>query len=95
VPLFFAHPCRSFGLIRFIIAIYSVQLFHFPVLLAIRALTNKTVPVLAWYPGASFSSLRLFGPEELGGLADVPAKAKALSEATGRDFEDIAREVFC
>lgn len=73
---------------------FTIQLFHFPVLLAIRAITNKTVPVLAWYPGASFSSLRLFGPEELGGLGDIPAKAKALSEATGRDMEDIAYEVF-
>jgi len=71
----------------------SLQFFLFPALMAIRALTGRTVPVLAWDSGAAFYTLRLFCPEELGGLGDISAKARMLAEATGRKVEEIADEV--
>lgn len=70
-----------------------IQFFLVPVLSAIRVITGKTVPVLAWDSGAAFATLRLFGPEELGGLGDLPAKANLLAEATGRDIREVIHEV--
>lgn len=70
-----------------------VDFFLVPVLSAIRVITGKTVPVLAWDSGAAFATLRLFGPEELGGLGDLPAKANLLAEATGRDIREVIHEL--
>jgi len=64
-----------------------------PALPAIRTLTGRTVPIFAWNPGSAFTMLRFFGPEELGGLSDVLAKAHVLAEATGREIEGIVDEV--
>jgi hypothetical protein len=38
-------------------------------------------------------TLRLFGPEELGGIGDVLAKARAVVEQTGRDEKEVIEEV--
>lgn len=35
------------------------------------------------------ATIRKVGPEELGGLGDVPAKAELLAKQTGRPIEDV------
>lgn len=71
----------------------AIDFFLLPVLLAIRAVTGKTVPVLAWDSSAAFATARLFGSEELGGLGDVAAKANLLTKATGREIGETIHEV--
>ena len=56
-------------------------------------MSGKKVPVFAWDTGAAFATLRLFGPEEYGGLGDVSANASVLAEPNGRDIEEIIHEV--
>ncbi|KAF8519854.1 hypothetical protein JB92DRAFT_1967473 [Gautieria morchelliformis] len=36
--------------------------------------------------------LHILGPEELGGFGEVPTKARAQAEATGRKLEDVMEE---
>jgi len=48
---------------------------------------------LAWSSGSASAILRAFGPEELGGVGDVLAKARVLAEATGRSIEEIIGDV--
>jgi hypothetical protein len=38
-------------------------------------------------------TLRFCGPDNLGGLGDIPTKARILAEETGRNEEDITNEV--
>ncbi|KAF8227378.1 UDP-Glycosyltransferase/glycogen phosphorylase, partial [Tricholoma matsutake] len=71
----------------------AIDFFLLPVLLAIRAVTGKTVPVLAWDSSAAFATARLFGSEELGGLGDVAAKANLLTKATGREIGETIHEL--
>jgi hypothetical protein len=63
------------------------------VLEAIRARTGKTVPILAWDVENIFMTLRLFGPEELGGIGEVVPKAHALAQKTGQSEDDLIEEV--
>ena len=60
---------------------------------AIRAQTGLSVPILGWAVTNAFMTLRLFGPEEIGGLGDVLAKARAVVEQTGRDEREVIEEV--
>ena len=60
---------------------------------ATRAQTGSSVPILAWSAVNAYLALRLFGPEELGGIGDVLAKARAVVEQTGRDEKEVIEEV--
>jgi len=35
----------------------------------------------------------MFGPEKYGGLGDTTTKARHVAEATGRDVEEVTKEV--
>jgi hypothetical protein len=48
---------------------------------------------LGWDVGNIFMTLRLFGPEEMGGVGDVLVKARAMTEKTGRNEEELIKEV--
>ena len=37
--------------------------------------------------------LRIFGPKELGGFGDIKSQGSIQAEATGRDEDDIIKEV--
>lgn len=66
---------------------------YLPVLQFVREITGKNVPVWnCWFAGA-YLPLRVFGPEKYGGLGDVANKARPVAEATGRDVEEVAKEV--
>jgi hypothetical protein len=50
-------------------------------------------PILAWNPSTVSATLRLFGPENLGGLGDLQVKAAAEAAATGKPIAEIASSV--
>ncbi|KAF8965577.1 CobB/CobQ-like glutamine amidotransferase domain-containing protein [Flammula alnicola] len=60
-----------------------------PQLLATRAITGDSVPVIAWASGGTSSMIRFFGPENIGGLGDFGAKIDAEAARTGKAPEEI------
>jgi hypothetical protein len=44
-------------------------------------------------PTGAYVPLRIFGPEKYGGLGDVANEARHLAEVTGRDVEEVTKEV--
>ena len=56
-------------------------------------MTRKSIPVYAWVSTSAFSILRLFGPKELGGYGDNRLQASIQAKETGKDDNDILREV--
>ena len=68
--------------------------YHYlPILQSVREITGKNIPVWNWSPAGAYLQLRVFGPEKFGGLGDVANKARHLAETTGRDVEDVTKEV--
>ena len=70
-----------------------VKYVHLPVLQSVREISGKNVPVWNWSPSSAYLPLRVFGPEKYGGLGDVANKARHLAETTGRDVEEVTKEV--
>ena len=66
---------------------------HIPILPSIREITGKNVPVWNWWTSGAYLALYVFGPEKYGGLGDVANKAREVAEATGRDVEEVTKEV--
>lgn len=60
---------------------------------SIRDITGKDVPVWNWFPAGAYLPLYLFGPEKYGGLGDVANNAQHVAESTGRDVEEVTKEV--
>ena len=66
---------------------------YLPILQSVREISGKDIPVWNWSPSGAYLQLRVFGPEKYGGLGDVANKARHLAEATGRDVEEVTKEV--
>ena len=47
----------------------------------------------AWVSTSAFHVLRIFGPKELGEFGDIVSQASIQDEVTGRDEDDIIKEV--
>lgn len=60
----------------------------------IRAVSGKEVRILNWYSGSALFQLRIFGPEKFGGLGNGLGKAHSLAGITGRNVDEIAKEVW-
>ena len=72
------------------------QYCHLPVLQSVREISGKDIPVWNWSPSSAYLPLCVFGLEKYGGLGDVTDvanKARHLAEATGRDVEEVTKEV--
>ena len=78
--------------ILFIDSESHVKFNYLPILQSVREITGKTVPIWNWFSDA-YLPLRMFGPEKYGGLGDVTTKARRVAEATGRDVEEVTKEV--
>ena len=50
---------------------------------------DATVTVLGWSPANNSASLRMAGPEELGGIGDVASKALALSKTSTMSIKEL------
>ena len=66
---------------------------YLPILQSVREITGKNVPVWNWWSAGAYLPLRIFGPEKYGGLGDIANKARHAAEATGRDVEEVTKEV--
>ena len=66
---------------------------HFPILQSVREITGRNIPVWNWRASGAYPALYLFSPEKYGGLGDVAKKARDVAEATGRDVEEVIKEV--
>ncbi|GJJ13356.1 hypothetical protein Clacol_007608 [Clathrus columnatus] len=60
----------------------------------IRNLSDRKVPVLCWNPANLGPVMRLVGPEVLGGIGDIEAKAAELAQITGKSHKEAEYEVF-
>ena len=66
---------------------------YLPILQSVREITGRSVPVWNWWTSGAYFPLHIFGPEKYGGLGDVAKKARDVAEATGRDVEEVTKEV--
>ncbi|KAG5633982.1 hypothetical protein H0H81_004049, partial [Sphagnurus paluster] len=71
-----------------------LDFFTLPQFKASRALTGHSVPIIAWVSCGGSSSIRLLGPESLGGLGDFGAKVDADAARVGRSRDDVAEELY-
>ena len=56
-------------------------------------MTGTSIPVYGWLSTSAFSVLRIFGPKEFGGFGDVKSQSSIQAKETGRDEDDIIKEV--
>ncbi|KAJ6612282.1 hypothetical protein B0H10DRAFT_2223288 [Mycena sp. CBHHK59/15] len=61
---------------------------------ATRALSGHSVPIIAWVTGGASTTIRLFGPESLGGVGNFSARIDTEAERTGKSAEEIGDEIF-
>ncbi|PPQ96596.1 hypothetical protein CVT26_010751, partial [Gymnopilus dilepis] len=71
-----------------------LDFFAFPQLQATRAITGQSVPIFAWMTGHASSILRLYGPEEIGGIGNLGARIDAEAARTGVAPEEIGDKIF-
>ena len=69
------------------------QIFSFPQLEATRAISGRSVPVIACLAAGAGALIRLFGPESMGGRGDFRAKVDAEVALTGLSEDEISRKV--
>ncbi|KAF8067710.1 UDP-Glycosyltransferase/glycogen phosphorylase [Lyophyllum atratum] len=61
---------------------------------ATRALTGHTVPIIAWATGGSGAFIRGWGPESMGGLGDLGAKADAEAARTNKSSTEAGEQLY-
>ncbi|KZT67341.1 glycosyltransferase family 1 protein [Daedalea quercina L-15889] len=59
----------------------------------IRRISRKHVKVYVWFAGASSAIFRMYCPERIGGIGDLPSKSEHLARRTGVSVERAAGEV--
>ena len=69
------------------------QFFAFPQLLATRAVSGRSVPIIAFIAAGAGAIIRFFGPESIGGTGDYGAKIDAEIARTGLSDEEIGPKV--
>ena len=69
------------------------QFFALPQLLATRAVSGHSVPVIVCVAAGAGAIIRLFGPESIGGVGDVGAKIDAEVARTGLSANEIGPKV--
>jgi hypothetical protein len=70
------------------------QFCAFPQLQATRAVSGRSVPIIAFGPGGAGALIRYCGPESLGGAGDIAAKIDAEMACTGLSAEKIGPKVY-
>ncbi|KAJ7291005.1 hypothetical protein C8J57DRAFT_1586329 [Mycena rebaudengoi] len=61
---------------------------------ATRAITGEQMPIFTFASCCAVSTIRLLGPEELGGQGDLKARAEAEAQRTGKDVVEIGEQMF-
>lgn len=73
--------------------VYLFQFFATSQLQATRAISGNSIPVFAWITGGASTTIRLFGPESIGGLGNFGARIDAEATRTGKPAEEIGDSV--
>ena len=69
------------------------QFFALPQLQATRAISGRSVPVIALGAAGAGAFIRHFGPESMGGAGDIGAKIDAEVARTGLSVDEIGLKV--
>jgi hypothetical protein len=79
-----------------IVSFYFIllQFFAFPQLQATRAVSGRSVPIIACSSYGAGAMIRLFGPESMGGAGDIGAKIDAEVTRTGQSADEIGPKVY-
>ena len=70
------------------------QFFAYPQLQATRAVSGRSVPIIACIAEGAGAIIRFFGPESMGGRGDIGAKIDAEVARTGQSDDEIGRKVY-
>ena len=70
-----------------------MQFFAFPQLKATRAVSGHSVPIISCVAAGAGAIIRLFGPEDIGGVGDIGAKIDAEVALTGLSPDEIGPKV--
>jgi hypothetical protein len=62
-------------------------------LLATREVSGNTIPIVAFLSSTAASTIRLCGPQEIGGLGDLDAQIQAEVERTGEPDDEVGEKV--
>lgn len=62
-------------------------------MLATRAITGKSVPIISWLTGHVATGIRFWGPESLGGFGDIERQVNEEVARTGVSRKEIAARV--
>jgi hypothetical protein len=60
---------------------------------ATRAISGQSVPIISVITAGAGATLRLFGPESMGGIGDIGAKIDAETARTGLSEDEIGFKV--
>ena len=60
---------------------------------ATRAVSGRSVPIIACVAAGAGAIIRLLGPESIGGRGDIGAKIDAEVARTGLSYDEIGRKV--
>ena len=71
-----------------------LQFFAFPQLLATRAVSGRSVPIITFMAAGAGAIIRLFGPESIGGAGDIGPKVDAEVARTGLSADEIGHKVY-
>ena len=70
------------------------QIYALPQFQATRAVSGRSVPIIAWVTFGAGAIIRFFGPESMGGVGDFDAKIDAEIAFTGLSVDDIIPKVY-
>ena len=69
------------------------QFFALPQLLATRAVSGRSVPIITFIAAGAGAIIRLFGPESMGGAGDIGAEIDAEVARSGLSEDEIGAKV--
>ena len=80
-------------MILIVLFYFYFQYFAHPQLQATRAVSGRSVPIVACVAAGAGATVRLFGPESLGGQGDFGARIDAEAARTGLAIGEIGPNV--
>lgn len=72
---------------------FYFQFFSLSQLRATRAVSEHSVPIIAWIVAGAGAVIRLFGPESIGGIGDIGARIDAEVACSGLSADEIGNKV--
>ena len=75
-------------------SLFYFQFFSLPQLQATRAISGYSVPIISFVAAGVGATLRLFGPESMGGVGDFGARIDAEIARTGLSDLEIGLKVY-